>query len=143
MMTAQLKPARNVSELDANQDNSAQNRATEFDLLQQVDLRQFMQASAVEADEIVDNNTSDETAENISYSIGLLSYASGLFAIAYWVLVAQHFWLIAAGLLAIAFGIKLFLAPIKFLKKSKASALENINADVQKTDDDFFFSIKM
>lgn len=143
MMTAQLKPARNVRDVNANQEDSSQSRATEFDLLQQVDLRQFMQASAAEPDEIVENNTSDETAENISYSLGLLSYASGLFAIAYWVLVAQHFWLIAAGLLAIAFGIKLFLAPIKAVKKLRPTTLQPINDNVQKTDDDFFFSIKM
>jgi hypothetical protein len=132
MITAPLKPAQDVTEVNFNQDNQV-NRSSEFDLLQQVDLRQFMQASAAEANEIVEDDTSDETAENISYSLGLLSYATGLFAIAYWVLVAQHFWLIAAGLLAIAFGIKLFLSPLKVFKRAK----EN------KSNDEFFFSIKL
>jgi len=113
---------------------STEINATQFKMLQELDLRSLTDHDAVANNQHNEN----ELSENISYSLGLLSYAVGLFAIAYWVLVAQHAWLIVAGLLTIGVGIKLFLSPIQFFKKKlSASSLKQTQIDMDNEFDEF------
>jgi len=112
---------------DQHKINAPQNSTSNYDeikafnLLQELDLR-YLTENLEDTEYAQDINIdSDEFAENISYSLGLLSYALGLFGIAYWVLVSQNPFLLIGGLIAIAFGIKLFLSPFKFAKKKKTN----------------------
>lgn len=133
MAIAQLKAHASIDK------KSTELKSKQFEMLQELDLRKFMDSNAVNADN--NEQAQNETSENISYSLGLLAYAIGLFGIAYWVLVAQHAWLIAGGLLSISFGIKLFLSPINFFKK-KINNIQNTQIDMDNEFDDFYLSTK-
>ena len=133
MAIAQLKTHASIKK------QSAELKSKHFEMLQELDLRKFMESEPVNTD--INEQTQNEISENISYSLGLLAYAVGLFGIAYWVLVAQNAWLIAGGLISIGFGIKLFLSPINFYKK-KMNNIKNTQIDMENEFDDFYLSTK-
>ena len=119
MITAQLR--RDSLQKSPMKSDAKQTSTEQFELLQDLDLRYLIENGQPILNAAELNNSEilahDETIENISYSLGLLSYALGLFGIAYWTLVLPNALLLLGGLSAIAFGVKLFLSPIKFLNK--------------------------